>query len=72
MKVFSTIRHTLYTLGSDQVEVRTHYFLFNWNVWTSKRQEALNQPQDWLSLKQDAQGDLVVGEQAEYLGLIRY
>lgn len=72
MKVFSTIRHTLYTLGSDRVEVRTHYFLFNWNFWTSKKQEtASHQPSaEWTSLKQSKDGQLEVDEQCQYLGII--
>lgn len=72
MKVFSKIRHTLHTLGSDRVEVRTHYFLFNWNFWTSRRQEAVsNKPSaDWTALRQDSNGQLEVDEQCQYLGII--
>lgn len=72
MKVFSKIRHTIHTLGSERVEVRTHYFLFDWNFYTSKRLSAnCEQPSaEWMALRQDSNGQLEVDEQCQHLGII--
>lgn len=57
MKVFSKIRHTIHTLGSERVEVRTHYYLLDWNFYTSRKQEAVSHKPsaEWKSLKQNAE-----------------
>lgn len=61
MKVFSKIRHTI--IG-DRVEIHTHYFIFNWNFWTSVKQEeeTTGQSQGWASLKQGTNGHLEIDE----------
>lgn len=72
MKIFSKIRHTNHRLGSNRAEIHTHYFLFNWNFWTSKKQETTsrNQEAQWTGLRQGADGYLEADEQSEYLGII--
>lgn len=70
MKVFSKIKHTHHILGSNQVEIHTHYYLFDWNFWTSCRQEAVSHKPEWKSLKQNTDGQLEVDELCEYLEII--
>lgn len=72
MKVFSKIPVRHHHLATDKVEVRTHYYLLNWNFYTSKKQEAISYKPlvEWKSLKQGADGQLEIDEQCEYLGIV--
>lgn len=72
MKIFSKIPVRYHNLATDQVEVRTHYYLLDWNFYTSRRQEVISHqpPAEWKSLKQGANGQLEVDEQSEYLGIV--
>lgn len=70
MKIFSKITLQDHQLGSGKMEKITHYFLFNWNYWTSSKTVTVCNQTEWSSLKQDANGDLMVDEQCEYLGIV--
>lgn len=72
MKVFSKISVRHHHLATDQVEVRTHYYLLDWNFYTSKRLSAnCEQPSaEWMALRQDSNGQLEVDEQCAYLGIV--
>lgn len=72
MKVFSKIPVRHHHLATDQVEVRMHYYLLDWNFYTSRKQEAVSHKPsaEWKSLKQNADGQLEVDEQCAYLGIV--
>lgn len=70
MKIFNKITLQDHQLGSSKMKKITHYFLFNWNYWTSSKTVTVCSQTEWSSLKQDANGDLMVDEQCEYLGIV--
>lgn len=72
MKIFSKIPVRHHHLATDQVEVKTHYYLLDWNFYTSKKRIANGeQPSaEWKSLKQNEVGQLEVDEQCEYLEIV--